>query len=333
MRLSNKNIVVTGGAGFIGSHVVDRLISDNNRVIIIDDFSTGKWENINHHRTTGMLQIEKADVRDLDLMIRLSGGADAVFHLAVACLRTSLNDPGFVHETNATATLNMCQAALKNNVERFIYVSSSEAYGSASYVPMDEAHPLNPTTVYGASKAAGELYALAYWRTYGLPVVIVRPFNNYGPREPSEGYRAEVIPKFVMRAMGGLQPVIFGNGKQTRDFTWVEDTARGIIMAAECDELVGESINLAYGKEVSIEEVCSLILEKLGCGHIKPRYLEESRPGDVIRHFADTRKAHQLIGFEPTVDIELGIEQYIRYVETKSPDLNSWVKQERIKNW
>lgn len=333
MRLSNKNIVVTGGAGFIGSHVVDRLISDNNRVIIIDDFSTGKWENINHHRTTGMLQIEKADVRDLDLMIRLSGGADAVFHLAVACLRTSLNDPGFVHETNATATLNMCQAALKNNVERFIYVSSSEAYGSASYVPMDEAHPLNPTTVYGASKAAGELYALAYWRTYGLPVVIVRPFNNYGPREPSEGYRAEVIPKFVMRAMGGLQPVIFGNGKQTRDFTWVEDTARGIIMAAECDELVGESINLAYGKEVSIEEVCSLILEKLGCRHIKPRYLEESRPGDVIRHFADTRKAHQLIGFEPTVDIELGIEQYIRYVETKSPDLNSWVKQERIKNW
>ena len=333
MRLSNKNIVVTGGAGFIGSHVVDRLISDNNRVIIIDDFSTGKWENINHHRTTGMLQIEKANVRDLDLMIRLSGGADAVFHLAVACLRTSLNDPGFVHETNATATLNMCQAALKNNVERFIYVSSSEAYGSASYVPMDEAHPLNPTTVYGASKAAGELYALAYWRTYGLPVVIVRPFNNYGPREPSEGYRAEVIPKFVMRAMGGLQPVIFGNGKQTRDFTWVEDTARGIIMAAECDELVGESINLAYGKEVSIEEVCSLILEKLGCRHIKPRYLEESRPGDVIRHFADTRKAHQLIGFEPTVDIELGIEQYIRYVETKSPDLNSWVKQERIKNW
>ena len=333
MRLSNKNIVVTGGAGFIGSHVVDRLISDNNRVIIIDDFSTGKWENINHHRTTGMLQIEKADVRDLDLMIRLSGGADAVFHLAVACLRTSLNDPGFVHETNATATLNMCQAALKNNVERFIYVSSSEAYGSASYVPMDEAHPLNPTTVYGASKAAGELYALAYWRTYGLPVVIVRPFNNYGPREPSEGYRAEVIPKFVMRAMGGLQPVIFGNGKQTRDFTWVEDTARGIIMAAECDELVGDSINIAYGREVSIEEVCSLILEKLGCRHIKPRYLEESRPGDVIRHFADTRKAHQLIGFEPTVDIELGIEQYIRYVETKSPDLNSWVKQERIKNW
>jgi UDP-glucose 4-epimerase len=333
MRLRNKNVVVTGGAGFIGSHVVDRLISNDNEIIIIDDFSTGKWENIDHHKTGGTLQIEIADVRDLDRMIHLTKGADVVFHLAVACLRTSLNDPIFVHETNATATLNMCLAASKNEVKRFIYVSSSEAYGSASYVPMDEEHPLNPTTVYGASKAAGELYALSCWRTYGLPVVVVRPFNNYGPREPSEGPRAEVIPKFVMRVMAGLQPVIFGTGKQTRDFTWVEDTARGIIMAAECDELVGNCINIAFGKEVSIEEVCNLILEKLGYRHMTPHYLDEGRPGDVKRHFAAISKAQRLLGFEPTVDIELGIEQYIHYVQAKSPDLNSWVKQERIKNW
>jgi UDP-glucose 4-epimerase len=333
MRLSNKNIVVTGGAGFIGSHVVDRLISDNNEVMIIDDFSTGKWKNIEHLSDGGLLHVEKADVKDLDLMIRLTEGADVVFHMAVACLRTSLNDPFFVHETNATATLNMCLAAHKNNVKRFIYVSSSEAYGSALYVPMDEEHPLNPTTVYGASKAAGELYALAYWHTYGLPTVVVRPFNNYGPREPSEGHRAEVIPKFVMRVMAGLEPVIFGTGKQTRDFTWVEDCARGIIMAAECDDLVGDCINIAYGEEVSIEEVCNLILEELGCLHIRPRYLNDGRPGDVRRHYADISKARQLIGFEPTVDIRLGIKQYIWYVQENKPDLDNWVQQERIKNW
>jgi len=333
MRLCGKNVVVTGGAGFIGSHVVDRLISNNNEVTLIDDFSTGKWENIEHLLDNGLLHIEKADVRDKELMILLTRGADVVLHMAVACLRTSLNDPFFVHETNTTATLNMCQAAHKNNVERFIYVSSSEAYGSAFYVPMDEEHPLNPTTVYGASKAAGELYALAYWHTYGLPIVIVRPFNNYGPREPSEGCRAEVIPKFVLRAMAGLQPVIFGSGKQTRDFIWVEDTARGIIMAAECDDLVGDAINIAYGQEVSIEEICHLILEKLGCWYIEPRYLNEDRPGDVQRHFADTTKARRLLGFMPTIDIERGIEQTIQYTASQNHDLTRWVKQERIKNW
>lgn len=333
MRLRNKTVIVTGGAGFIGSHVVDRLISSNNEVIIIDDFSTGKLENIDHNRASGHLRIENADVRDLDTMIRLTKGADVIFHMAVACLRTSLNDPVSVHEVNTSGTLNVCQAAYKNKVERFIYISSSEAYGSALYVPMDEEHPLNPTTVYGASKAAGEFYALAYWRTYGLPSIIVRPFNAYGPREPSEGYRAEVIPKFVMRAAAGMQPVIFGTGHQTRDFTWVEDIARGIIMAAECDQLIGERVNIANGEEVSIERICSLVLEKLGSQDLKPQYLEDDRPGDVERHCADISKAQRLMGYSPTVSIESGIERYIQWAKAQHFDMERWANQERTRNW
>ena len=333
MLLTNKRIIVTGGAGFIGSHIVDQLISHGNEVVIIDNFSTGKWENIQHHLTTGRLHVEEADVRDLEKMIHITKGADIVFHLAVACLRTSLNNPMYVHETNTTATLNMCRAVLENNVERLIYVSSSEAYGSALYVPMDEKHSLNPTTVYGASKAAGELYALAYWHTYGLPTMVVRPFNTYGPREPSEGFRAEVIPKFVMRAMAGLQPVIFGTGQQTRDFTWVEDTALGIILAAECDELIGDTVNIAFGQEVSIERICQLVLELLGKQDVQPKYLGDDRPGDVKRHYADISKAQKLMGYSPTVDIEAGIERYIEWIQTQSLNIENWVDQEQIRNW
>lgn len=333
MELRNKRIAVTGGAGFIGSHVVDQLVAADNEVIIIDDFSVGKRENIQQHEENSRIHVYEADIRDPDAIVRLLEGVDCVFHMAVACLRVSIHNPQHVHEVNATGTLNLCKAALENNIQRFVYISSSEAYGSAVYVPMDEEHSLNPTTVYGASKAAGELYALAYWRTYGLPAMVVRPFNSYGPREHSEGASAEVIPKFVMRVMAGLQPVIFGNGSQTRDFTWVQETARGIILAAECDDLVGDRINIARGQEVSIKEICGIVLDKLGNGNLKPLFVENGRPGDVDRHFADISKAKRLLNFSPTLDIDRGIEQYIQWVKTQNPDLASWVAQEKVVNW
>jgi UDP-glucose 4-epimerase len=337
MRLRNKRVVVTGGAGFIGSHVVDELVARDNQVLVIDNFLTGRWENIAHlngnGKSNGQVEVRQTDIRDLDEMTRLVAGADAVFHLAVADLRLSLNDPETVHDINATGTLRMCQASQSNGVARFVYVSSSEAYGSAAYVPMDEAHPLNPTTVYGASKAAGELYALSYWRAFGLPVVVVRPFNNYGPREPAEGYRAEVIPKFVLRTRAGLPPVIFGDGSQTRDLTWVGDCARGIVAAAECDELGGDSVNIARGREISIAELCNMVLAKLGREDLEPMYLEEGRPGDVRRHFADNSKARRLLGFTPSVDIEQGLELYIQWVGEHLNDLQKWIQQERIQNW
>lgn len=331
--LINKKIIVTGGAGFIGSHVVDQLLARNNQVVIIDNFSTGKWQNIEQHQTNPNLSVEIADIRDLEKMIELTRSAEVIIHLAVACLRKSLNDPFTVHEINATGTLNLCRAAFKNQVEKFIYISSSEAYGSASYTPMDEKHPLRPTTVYGASKAAGELYALAFWRTYALPVMVVRPFNTYGPREPSEGYRAEVIPKFTLRTLAGQPPVIFGDGSQTRDFTWVEDTARGIILAAECDALIGDAVNIACGQEVSIARICDLVLEKVGCPQEKPQFLQAGRPGDVSRHYADISKAKALLNYSPTITIEQGIEKYTTWLREQNIDIQQWLAQEQIQNW
>ena len=333
MKLENLRVAVTGGAGFIGSHVVDQLVAGGSDVVVIDDLSTGRRENIATHQSSDSVTFHQADIQDRDAMKRLLRGTDVVIHMAVASLRASLNDPESVHQINTTGTIRTCHAALENGVERFVYVSSSEAYGSAATVPMDEDHPLDPTTVYGASKAAGELYALAYWHTYGMATMVVRPFNTYGPREHSEGTSAEVIPKFVMRGLAGLRPVIFHTGEQTRDFTWVEDTARGIIMAAQCDELVGDRVNVACGQEVSIVDICKKVMDRLGRGDLEPEFVGEGRPGDVMRHYADISKISRLTGFQPTVDIDTGLDRYIEWVQRQDIDLDLWVEQERVQNW
>jgi UDP-glucose 4-epimerase len=186
--------------------------------------------------------------------------------------------------------------------------------------------------VYGASKLAGELYTLAYSRTYGLPVIVVRPFNTYGPREHLTGVYGEVIPRFVLRILNKLPPVIFGDGKQTRDFTYVSDTVQGIISASACDNLLGEKINIARGQEVSINQLAGVISEKLGRKDIMPVY-EQQRPGDVMRHYADISKARQLVNFSPAVDIRTGIGLYIDWFNAQRFDISELAKQEVLFNW
>jgi len=279
-----SRMVVTGGAGFIGSHVVDRLAEQEHEVLVIDDFSVGREDNLRQHAHNPLVTVERADVRDVRVMSQLLRGADTVFHLAVQCLRVSLYDPLFVHDVNATGTLVTCMAARSANVRRFVYISSSEVYGSAISAPMSEDHPLRPTTPYAASKLAGEMYALSFAKTHGLPVIIVRPFNSYGPREHHEGSSGEVIPRFVIRALCDVRPTIFGDGEQTRDFTWVSDTARGIVRAGECDELLGRAVNIACGEEVSIRRVAEVILATLGRDQLGLAY-EPARPGDPLLKF------------------------------------------------
>jgi UDP-glucose 4-epimerase len=229
--------------------------------------------------------------------------------------------------------MRMCQAALKNNVKKFVYVSTAEVYGTGLYFPIDEDHPFLPTNVYGAAKAAGELYARSYWKTYGLPVVITRLFNTYGPREHTEGWRAEVIPRFVMRTLAGQRPLIFGTGKQTRDFTYVDDMVRGILMAAECDEMVGDCVNLARGQDVSVATICELILKKLDRLDLEPVYLVEGRPADIDRMHADVSKAQKRLGFRANVSIQEGLDRYIEWVQQQDPDLESWWSQEKEMSW
>ncbi len=311
MQLSGLNVLVTGAAGFIGSHLAERL-ADANRLILVDDFSVGPRENLAALEDHPRARIVEADVTDRERMRELAAGVDVVFHLAISCLRTSLAHPVLSHDVNAGGTLAVCLAAHEQRVARLVYVSSSEVYGSALRTPMDESHPCQPTTVYGASKLAGELYALAFWRTHRMPVSVVRPFNTYGPREPYRGARAEVIPRFWLQCQAGRAPVVYGDGSQTRDFTYVEDTVEGLLRAAACDALVGEVVNVARGEEVSILRIAELVAQRCGAGELAPQ-LAAARPGDVRRHFADIGKARRLLGFEPAIDIETGLDRTLAW--------------------
>ena len=313
MHLSGLKVLITGAAGFIGSHLADRL-ADGNDLVLVDDFSVGRRENLVQLETAANVEIVRADVTDTAAMSELTRGVDIVFHLAVSCLRTSLGDPFRSHDVNAGGTLSVCLAAQGRKVQRLVYVSSSEIYGSAATVPMAESHACRPTTVYGASKLAGEVYALGLWRTAGLPACVVRPFNTYGPREPWAGARAEVIPRFILQVLAGREPVIFGDGKQTRDFTFVDDTVEGLVRAAACDAMVGEVVNIAFGHEVSIRAIAELVATRLDRNDLRARHAD-SRPGDVDRHYADIEKAGRLFDYAPKVDFETGLARTVEWFE------------------
>jgi len=325
-------MVVTGGAGFIGSHVVDRLVEGDHEVLVIDDFSVGREENLDQHAGNPRVMVEHADVRDRQAMTRLLRGADTVFHLAVQCLRVSLYDPLLVHDVNATGTLITCLAALEAGIKRFVYVSSSEVYGTAVSAPMNEDHPLRPVTPYAASKLAGEAYALSFARTHDLPVIVVRPFNTYGPRAHDEGPSAELIPRLVIQALCDVPPTIFGDGEQTRDFIWVEDTALGIVRAGESDELLGLAINIARGEEVTVNRVAGIILRSLGRERLGIAHAPE-RPGDVRRHVAGTGLARRLLGFTPAVSIDEGILRYVDWFRRSQFDPRALLAEQRQVNW
>jgi UDP-glucose 4-epimerase len=312
-----RRVLVTGGAGFIGSSLVEALVNRGDLVTVLDDFSGGSLENLGRIESEN-LKVIRGDVRDFETLRTTTKHVDQIFHLAVLNLRLSLKEPFPVHEVNATGTINVCMAVKENpNIKKLIYVSSSEVYGTAKYVPMDEEHPLGPTTPYGASKAAGELYVQSFHTTFGIPSVIVRPFNAYGPRAREDAY-AEVIPRFVERVVKGFPPEIHGDGKQTRDFTYVTDTVNGIILASECDDLLGDRVNIAYGKEVSINDVANIVLKIFKKeGEIEPIHTDP-RPGDVRRHFASIAKATRTLEFKPKVPIDVGIERYVEWFRESS---------------
>jgi UDP-glucose 4-epimerase len=330
MQLGGKLVVVTGGAGFIGSHLVDAL--GDCKIRVLDDFSTGKVDNLAGHRDSSRVELIRGDVRDPAVVARAMRGVDVVFHLACRGVRHSIGSPLENHEVNATGTLVVLAAARNADVARFVHVSSSEVYGTARYVPMDENHPTFPETVYGAAKLAGECYARAYHQTYGFPAIVVRPFNNFGPRSHHEGDSGEVIPRFVVWALNRMAPVIFGEGTQTRDFIYVEETAYWLRRVAECDDLVGRTINLASGKETSVRELADLVYDEV-LGERTPPEFQPPRPGDVQRHLAATELAKELLGFHTRISLRDGIRRLADYLRAAPGGAEQLLARTQKINW
>ena len=337
MREERSAVVVTGGAGFIGSELVRQLAARGERVVIIDNLVNGKRENVSDVLSNEVVLHEK-DIRDLDALSPWLRTARAIYHLACLGVRHSVHSPHENHEVNATATLRLLALAREAEVPRFVYVSSSEVYGGVRWAPtirweqMTEDHPAFPCTVYGGSKLAGECYARAYFRTYGYPTVVVRPFNTYGPRSHHEGDSGEVIPKFLLRCLAGRPMVVFGDGTQSRDFTYVTDTARGIILAGEHPRAVGETINVGSGSEVTINELAERVAQAVGqpdavVAHDRPR------PGDVARLCADLSRARALLDYEPRVSLAEGLQRLLTWYQAHHMSVEQLLEQEVVHNW
>jgi len=326
-----QRVLVTGGAGFIGSELVRQLAGRGFGVRVVDNLVNGKRENLEDVLGEDV-ELIVADVRDGKSMASLLRDVEIVFHLACLGVRHSIHSPVENHEVNASATLGLLNTARSSGVKRFVYVSSSEVYGTARTAPITEEHPTLPMTVYGASKLAGEAYTRAFWETYRYPTVVLRPFNAYGPRCHHEGDSGEVIPKFMLRCLAGKPMVIFGDGTQTRDFTFVGDTAGGILAAGLSDTSVGQTINLGSGKEIQVRELANTIAQALGRPQTEITHVEP-RPGDVLRLLADSSKAKKLLHFESTVALHDGIARLRDWYTSQGKSPEELLQHEVVRNW
>jgi UDP-glucose 4-epimerase len=339
MSFSDARVLVTGGAGFIGSHLVDRLLELEAEVVVLDDFSTGHERNLARHSGNNRLRVERGDVLDEPLMMRVARGAEYVFHLATRNVRMSLKQPTIVHAVNTTGTFNALKAAAAANVRRFVYCSSSEVYGTAGVVPQPEEYDFHPHTIYGAAKLAGEYYTQVFHRSAWLETVVARPHNNYGPREQYRGTAGEVIPRFILRCLGGEPPIIYGDGHQTRDFTYVAETADILATLAVHEAAAGEVFNICRGQEISVIELAERICRLTGAT-VRPLFLP-GRPGDVRRLWGDASKLKRTIGRKPELSIDEGLARTVDWFRKhvslnadllKSLSLRAW-EQETCESW
>lgn len=331
--LTGARVVVTGGAGFIGSHLVDELVERRRvaQVTIVDSLVNGSRENLSARLADPRVRLVEADIRS-DAALRALDGADVLFHLACLGVRHSLHDPMTNHEVNATATLALLERARAAGVRRIVHVSSSEVFGTAQRVPMDERHPTWPETVYGAAKLAGEAYARAAFRTHGQPVIVVRPFNTYGPRSHFEGDSGEVLPRTIVRNLCGLPALIYGDGRQSRDFMHVTDTARGLATLAECDDAIGRTVNFGSGREVTIAALAETVARLTGRPGLAPVHLEP-RPGDVRRLLVDARLMHRLTGFSPAMPFDAGVADLVTWFRGRPRTPQQMLARIEDRNW
>jgi dTDP-glucose 4,6-dehydratase len=312
--LTPKRVLVTGGAGFISSNVIHYLLEETSYEIVSLDALTyaGNLENLADVISHERLSFVHGDIRDAGLVREVVGAVDVIVNAAAeSSVEKSIAEGAreFV-TTNVEGTQILLDAIRETPVERFVLISSSEVYGTALSVPMDEDHPLNPRSPYAATKAGADRLAYSYFITYGLPIVILRPFNNYGPRQHPE----KALPRFITQALSDEPLTIQGDGRATRDWLYVEDTARAIeaVIEADLGSLAGEVVNIATGVEMSSETVASLVLDALE----KPRTLmahRPERPGQVERHLGSTEKAAKLLGWRARTSFEDGLRRTVAW--------------------
>jgi UDP-glucose 4-epimerase len=306
-------ILITGGAGFIGSHLCEKYTKEGHEVLCLDDFSSGDLTNVRHLLDCRNFKLMKGDIRDFDLLERIMRDVDVVFHLAAQIhVDRSYVEPKLTYEVNVMGTQNILEVARINDIKRVIYASTSEVYGSAQYAPIDEKHPLNAPHPYGASKIAADRLCYAYTQTYGMDIAIPRLFNTFGPRQRDIGYGG-VISIFTRRVLSNVSPIIYGDGLQTRDYIYIDDAVRAYDLILKHDKPITEPVNFGSGGELTILDLANMVIDLCGRkGDMKPVHVEP-RIGEVKRLIADATKAKNLLGWEPEHDLKEGLGRFIQW--------------------
>ncbi|MHA1651740.1 MAG: SDR family oxidoreductase [Candidatus Helarchaeota archaeon] len=316
MDLNGKKILVTGAAGFIGSNLVSKLLTYDSQIIGLDNFSTGRRDYIEKFRKNHNFLLIEGDIRDFNFLQKKLKKIDIIFHeAALSSVIRSVEDPRSSHEVNVTGTLNLLLIAKELNIERFVFASSSSVYGEKKTLPKQEDMPLSPFSPYGVSKLAAEKYVYSFYKIYGVNIVSLRYFNVYGPNQVASPYSG-VISIFISRILQNQSPIIFGDGTQTRDFTFVKDVVEANLLAATKKTAIGRVFNIATGKRISILELAQMILKLCNKSQIKIQF-QPPRAGDILHSLADITLAKKFLNYFPQFDLQQGLRETIDWFQSK----------------
>lgn len=309
MNVGFSRVLVTGGAGFIGSHIVDRLSKEGIEVGILDNFKTGSWANIGQGKN---LCLHQGDIANSELVASVVKDYDAVIHQAALVGNDSPTDLSEIHRSNVAGTINLLKAAHDSGVQRFVYASSAAVYGETNILPAREDSVLNPRSPYGFSKLEGEKYCQFFRETYGMRTVSLRYFNVYGPRQ-RPGHYGGVISTFINSLAKGEPPVILGDGSQTRDFVHISDVVEANVLVLNSDPVPADVYNISTGRQMTINQLALYLCKLMGRTNIKPRYASPRR-GDIKQSYGDFTKAKEAFGYEPRVALEEGLGELVSSV-------------------
>jgi UDP-glucose 4-epimerase len=314
-------ILITGGAGFIGSHLCDNYVKQGHTVICLDNFLNGNLTNIRHLLIHKNFKLVNGDIRDFDLVEKIMSGVNVVFHLAAQIhVDRSIIEPKLTYDINVGGTLNILEAARIMDINKVIFASSSEVYGTAESAPMNESHPLNAPHPYGASKIAGDRLCYSYNKTYGMDIPIVRSFNVYGSKQKDSGYGG-VISIFTKRVASNQPPIIYGDGTQTRDYLYISDLVEGYDMILNYKTRIDSPVNFGTGIDISILDIANKVIKLFGKENCLSPVFIDPRPGEVTRLIADISKVKSM-GWSPKYTFDDGLGEFIK-----------WYREYRIGEW